>query len=335
MKKVLLLTAILMVCMVGSVSATKLLTLDGKGDCSIVSVEEFGTISYYLESPITIRNDGTADLEADLIRIRLPIMQYLIGQEVGFCEADVCDYPEIMNFDFDSALNQLGVSLYFSEARNYEGSTYIGRLNDGTILFERTYLYGMYILNPNWSFFYGGLDLANEETGETMTGRILFGVDYNISAGLDNDRYTEGYVGGCSVEEGYLILDENDFEERISSLESWKQTIDDWKDTISDLIQNIIDVLLPTTNAILEEQNDTIQDHEQRLSSLEDFGGSGDIFPDYLRRLSSSQRKKVVCAYAEDKGLFGIEGLGWTCGLTYKKYSSGRIKARCSCKKTR
>lgn len=49
--------------------------------------------------------------------------------------------------------------------------------------------------------------------------------------------------------------------------------------------------------------------------------------------LSSSDRKKMVCGYAEDNNMTHIEDLGYICDITYRYYSSGRIGASCRCER--
>ena len=44
----------------------------------------------------------------------------------------------------------------------------------------------------------------------------------------------------------------------------------------------------------------------------------------YLGYLGSSDRKKIVCGYAEDNRLTEFVDLGWKCGLTYQMLRSGK-----------
>ncbi len=51
----------------------------------------------------------------------------------------------------------------------------------------------------------------------------------------------------------------------------------------------------------------------------------------YFKFLSSADRKKIVCGYAEEQHLNSSINLGWNCTITYKQYRSGE-RADCRCK---
>lgn len=133
---------------------------------------------------------------------------------------------------------------------------------------------------------------------------------------------------------GHCISPGSDFDIRLSGLESWKQTIDDWKDSITIQLSDLLLSLTGLTTG-LESQSETIDSQNLRISQLESSfvpNQSEQTFPDYLQYLSSSDRKKIVCGYAEDNRIEYIEDLGWSCDLTYKTYSSGRERVSCRCK---
>lgn len=143
----------------------------------------------------------------------------------------------------------------------------------------------------------------------------------------DNSFYSGNIIIYVSEGVGQIFLNGviiEDNGERISTLESWKETI-------TDLLDNFFEVLFPAYEVQVEEHKDTLQDHKTRLTTLE--GDDSEIFPSYLNKLSSSIRKRIVCSYAEENHLTGMQGLGWTCGMTYKTSRSGRVSARCSCKR--
>ena len=155
--------------------------------------------------------------------------------------------------------------------------------------------------------------------------------------------FGEGYnfieINGIIEGEGDEQRSGGDFDERISALESWKETIDDWKDTITDTLTDLVLTLTGHTTSI--------EDHEDRIISLESSGSSGgggggssengtgagtwDNFKNYI---GSSIQKKMVCGYAEENRLESIEDLGYSCDLTYKTYSSGRERVSCRCSRT-
>ena len=108
---------------------------------------------------------------------------------------------------------------------------------------------------------------------------------------------------------------ENDFESRISALESWKTSI-----------TNTIATILTTLTG-----------HTNRITALENqqppqTNFTGNFTYPYFKYLGSTDRKNIVCGYAKDNHLAHIEDLGWICDITYKQYASGE-KASCKCKK--
>ncbi len=99
---------------------------------------------------------------------------------------------------------------------------------------------------------------------------------------------------------------------------------------LEEIINGIIDDVLTlfSLNEQLETRIEILENHTH-----EESNEVVEIFPSYLNKLSSSYRKKIVCAYGEENHLTGIQGLGWNCGFTYKTYRSGRERVRCYCKR--
>jgi len=87
--------------------------------------------------------------------------------------------------------------------------------------------------------------------------------------------------------------------------------------------QTLSEMLLAITGLVVKTD-----EHEIRISNLENKPEEPSAYFNYL---SSSDRKKIVCGYAEDNRLESFIDLGWNCTLTYKIYSSGRESVRCRC----
>jgi len=110
----------------------------------------------------------------------------------------------------------------------------------------------------------------------------------------------------------------DNYNQRISALESWKQTI-------SNTITSILN---------------TLTGHNTRISTLENSTSNGTTIINnttiimnngtnpYLKYLSNTDRKNMVCGYAEDNHLTTYNDLGWNCVITYK----ARGNPSCKCK---
>lgn len=103
-------------------------------------------------------------------------------------------------------------------------------------------------------------------------------------------------------------------DQRISILESWKQ---------------------PTNNTITSILN-TLVTQITRINALEnktcECKINQSILPNYFKYLSSSDRKNIICGYAQDNHLSTISDLGWSCNITYTPLRYGGEKAYCKCK---
>mgnify|MGYP001605979502 FL=1 len=106
--------------------------------------------------------------------------------------------------------------------------------------------------------------------------------------------------------------------QRISALESWKQTV-------SDTITSILNSLTGHTTKI--------DNYESRISTLENKTPiiTNGTLPNYFKYLSSTDRKNIICGYAQDNRLTSINDLGWNCNITYKTYR-GKVTSTCKCK---
>lgn len=202
----------------------------------------------------------------------------------------------------------------------------------------RGYFAGTYVKNE-----YGVITLSGELIGSNTINGLSRGNDKDYIIQITG-RFKMNSDLNCSL---YLTEFEyesiNNGNERILALESWKQSInttgdynsrisalESWKQSINNTITTILNTLTGHTTSITS--------HESKITTLENKNCTcqappPEIFPSYLMKLSSNDRKDIVCAYAESEHLLGIEGLGWTCGLTYKTSNSGRVSVSCKCKK--
>lgn len=150
---------------------------------------------------------------------------------------------------------------------------------------------------------------------------------------INSNSEHEIYIGTVFGHNGIGHIDYDNFklckeitiEERVSILETWKQIIEDWK-------ISIINSLAVLTSKVLE-LTEKINNHEERITALENSSAIEDLTPNYWKYLSANERKNIVCGYAEDNHLTDIEDLGWSCRLTYKNNRWNKEIANCKCKK--
>jgi len=181
---------------------------------------------------------------------------------------------------------------------------------------------------------YGEINLLEEEfiLNPDDSRKVFFIIKVNHT-GVSESQIMVGFHSlndGESVQLGVNIIvnaEENDHEQRLSTLESWKETI---ITTLSN-IWNSINTLISEN----EEQDTKLNDHETRITALENQTPIiiNNSLPNYFKYLSSSDRKGMVCGYAEDNHLTQLSDLGWNCAITYRQSSSGE-KSSCKCKKT-
>ena len=103
--------------------------------------------------------------------------------------------------------------------------------------------------------------------------------------------------------------------QRLTILESWKLSITSWKNSITDTINSLLTA---------------INNHETRIEALENKTQSQSS-KNYLKYLSSTDRKNMVCGYAQDNHLTHIEDLGLICDITYRTLGT-KERASCKCK---
>jgi len=128
-----------------------------------------------------------------------------------------------------------------------------------------------------------------------------------------------GVIQTGSVEDNLIVKRTSNYEQRVSALELWQQTINN---TLTS-IQNSITLIF-----------NTLTNHETRISTLENqtpsiFNGT---LPNYFKYLSPTDRKNIVCGYAEDNHLTQLIDLGWNCAITYRQTLRGETSS-CRCRK--
>lgn len=107
---------------------------------------------------------------------------------------------------------------------------------------------------------------------------------------------------------------------RLSLLESWKQTLVDSISSIPSLIEDL--------RTDVDSCQDKIDEYETRISELEEDKAD---FPNYFKYLSSGDRKAAVCGYAIENKMTSYADLGWNCTIKYRTYN-GRTTSTCTCK---
>ena len=113
----------------------------------------------------------------------------------------------------------------------------------------------------------------------------------------------------CDFVDGNLTERIDELEERIILLEHWKNLVSDQV--------NIAIIKLEEIFIFKDEVEEKLSVNQTR---------------NYFKYLSGLNRKKLVCGYAQDKGLEHIEDLELSCDLTYKILTSGRESVTCRCK---
>lgn len=141
--------------------------------------------------------------------------------------------------------------------------------------------------------------------------------------------YLWGYVG----ELGHIWLDGfivNDLRMNVSFLE---QEIEDLQTGVAELqivLTSVQTDIINLWNSVNGHFN-ILTNHEDRLIFLENNQSNRSSSPNYFKYLSSSDRKKMVCGYAQDKNMTHHEDLGFSCDLEYKYSRSGKLSVRCKC----
>jgi len=201
-----------------------------------------------------------------------------------------------------------------------DGKVYSQNKNDTT---ERGYLYLCGNNSKNIE-----IEEIMERSGTYVTYHLISAEGDVLNINLDiylNSKNNDGY--GQLTFEGILI-ENSSYEKRISALESWQQSINNTIITLQNSITSILN---------------TLTGHNTRISTLENSTSNGTTIINnttiimnngnnpYLNYLSSSQRKSMVCGYAEDNSLTTLNDLGWNCTITYKT-TRGRTTSTCKCK---
>ncbi len=138
-------------------------------------------------------------------------------------------------------------------------------------------------------------------------------------------RMKNGVIQPGSLEDNLIVKRISNNEQRISALESWKATIDTWKTTLTSTINTI--------QTLLTGHTTRLNNHETRITIIENESVQNNTndFPNYFKYLGSSDRKAIICGYAQDNHLTQINDLGFNCTIKYTPLRNGGEKAYCKC----
>ena len=229
------------------------------------------------------------------------------------------------------------------------------------------------IFNDNISYIWPYIDIIlNNQDALDVTKLKEYAEDVGADTSLfnnclDNDVEVDevefdafdAIFNGATGVPYFIILNSNGFTISFSGAQPFnifKQNIDGLLDNVSDFasrldnleeqqvqmqndILSILNTLSSHSNILTEYTNRILlleqksSEYEERIVSLENNQNNGASFPNYFKYLSASDRKKMVCGYAEDNNMTFIEDLGYSCNLTYKYSSSGKLSVKCKCEK--
>jgi hypothetical protein len=145
---------------------------------------------------------------------------------------------------------------------------------------------------------------------------------------LTYTAFTHGTDNSFVMDSWQFLGFESNSEERISALESWQQTINNTLTSIQNSITSILNTLTGYNTRISKLENST-SNGTTIINNTTIVMGNGTN--PYLKYLSSSIRKSMVCGLAENNNLTSINDLGWNCTITYKT-TRGRTTSSCKCK---
>jgi len=192
------------------------------------------------------------------------------------------------------------------------------------------------------------IEYLNNSYTEARWEKEIIGVTCRQCAGQTclNDGEACDYSFQCGG--GYCIegicLNENDtfnlnlgLASNVSALESWKLTIEAWKLTITSALVDLWSAINGHATRIAALENKTIENKTIIINNTLIINNTfilNNTLPNYFKYSSSSDRKKMVCGYGEEKHLTSIIDLGWNCTITYRLYRTGE-KAVCRCREVK
>ncbi|PIN91149.1 hypothetical protein COU57_01750 [Candidatus Pacearchaeota archaeon CG10_big_fil_rev_8_21_14_0_10_32_14] len=104
---------------------------------------------------------------------------------------------------------------------------------------------------------------------------------------------------------------------------------------LSPQVQTLLNGNILSRLTSIENKTLKINELDLRVKALENkTQNNTPINSPYLKYLSSSDRKNIICGYAQDNHLTSYEDLGWHCDMTYTTSRSGRESVKCKCYKT-
>lgn len=236
--------------------------------------------------------------------LSLKIYDELNSGEIITISSIRCYYSTFIPLGGTLSGKSIGNMLGEIEIDNLNGKKYEGILYGGNCEIHENDSKG----SPTIVFMYGTILLNSKEDNSTITGW------FDIESWINNSKIDDGLLFLDLFYDGRIEKQS----QKISALESWKQTI---------------------TNTITSILN-TLTGHNTRISKLENSTSNGttiinnttiiisNVTNPYLKYLSNSDRKNMICGYAKDNHLTSYSDLGWNCTITYK----ARGNPICKCK---
>lgn len=160
--------------------------------------------------------------------------------------------------------------------------------------------------------------------------------------GTNGVNGSQGLVGPQGIPGSNASVDLTIINSNISSLSQRVTLLQSWQQTINNTINIILTTLSGQTSKIDTLGNKT-DNQDLRIIKLENKTNQNNTIiinnttvinsnlPNYFKYLSSTDRKNVVCGYAEDNNLTQLTDLGWNCTITYRT-TRGRTTSTCKCK---
>ncbi|HRZ85996.1 MAG TPA: hypothetical protein P5277_04440 [Candidatus Paceibacterota bacterium] len=290
---VLVLGVFLMVFMIGSVSANY--CFDEKEN----EVHFHGTIPNIVSNNLNIQSISTITVcNRNLNLIFIPTFSEYISAKSS------SNHEIYLNHDLQIDYNGKYFRGYFTGFSSYR------QMNNLDEYFIRIYPVLYSYDNVTW--------YSIEESYDKIEGYINIILYVNSSS-------NEIIMGNSRIEDFITVIKGNNQEQRLTALESFQQTLNN---TITSF-QTTITTILTTLNTLTTK----VDNQETRLTALENkpIPTDNSIIPNYFKYLSQTDRKSMLCGYAEDSHLTTITDLGMNCNLTYTPYSRGE-RVSCKCK---
>lgn len=225
----------------------------------------------------------------------------------GIIEETLSDEQYFFNFTYDSYFGMSSLKIYNSStSKEYIGHAILDFFQGGSG--DPYYWHNYDIL----------MNAMNQEEAKLMTAKIHAQIKKDVGTG----EIVRSVVAITLID---LTIEENDYEQRITTLEtsredqetrlttleSWQQTMDGWKDGLDDIVVDVLNWV--------DGLFDTTDDHETRITTLEfqepfepNFTMVG-----YWQYLDFRTKEDIACGWGEDNSLnlFKMQNLGASCEI--------------------